>query len=83
MKNFLFKWLFLLICTLMFSVPAALAQPCGADTDGDGVYSRSCDLTDQYAKCSITAEGCNTAADCAAGECSERGGACAVDGDCQ
>jgi hypothetical protein len=82
MKNFFLKWLFLLIYMLIFSVPVALAQTCGTDPDGDGVYSRSCDLTDQYAKCSVTAEGCNTPADCSAGECSERGGACDDAADC-
>jgi hypothetical protein len=82
MKKFFIKSFLLLLCMLIFSVPVALAQTCGVDSDGDGVYSKSCDLTDQYAKCSITADGCNSPADCPVGECSERGGACADAADC-
>ena len=37
-----------LVCFAL-QVPAS-AQPCGTDPDGDDVYSRSCDLTDQYAR---------------------------------
>jgi hypothetical protein len=69
-----------LVC-FSLQVPA-FAQTCGVDSDGDGVYSRSCDLTDQYAKCSVTEEACTSPADCPTGECSERGGACADAADC-
>jgi len=69
-----------LVC-FSLQVPA-FAQTCGTDPDGDGVYSRSCNLTDQYAKCSITEEACTSVADCPTGECSERGGACTDAADC-
>jgi hypothetical protein len=69
-----------LVC-FSLQVPA-FAQTCGVDSDGDGVYSKSCDLTDQYAKCSVTADACNSAADCPVGECSVTGGACADAADC-
>jgi len=83
----LLKGLFLLVCMLMLSVSAVLAQdPCeGIDIDGDGsvvLSPEACDLGDRYGQCTLTEEACANDGDCLPGQCSETGEGCTVAGDC-
>ena len=83
----LLKGLVLLVCMLMLSVSAVLAQdPCeGIDIDGDGsvvLSPEACDLGDRYGQCTLTEEACANDGDCPPGQCSETGGGCTVEADC-
>ena len=86
-EKVLLKGLVLLVCMLMLSVSAVLAQdPCeGIDIDGDGsvvLSPEACDLADRYGQCTLTEEACANNGDCPTSQCSETGGGCTVEGDC-
>lgn len=83
----LLNGLVLLVCMLMLSVSAVLAQdPCeGIDIDGDGsvvLSPEACDLGDRYGQCTFTEEACANDGDCPPGQCSITEGGCTVEADC-